>query len=189
MNVAVRLMGMRTVSLAVVGAWVFTLAPVALGDEAVNPEALFRRFAVQDVVKPIGESRLVIDRPDTYRIETDAEFAGRVRAARRRTNFSGSFSIVRWSCGFICTSAAIVEVKTGALRWFPFQVGDCQAQKDQGLHFSPDSRLLVVKGVLHSSKFPEVELYGTYYFEWTGRQFRRLTESDLRDGGPPPVRP
>ncbi len=94
-------------------------------------------------------------------------------------NFAGHFTIVVWGCGASCTSAAIVDARTGrvtmprALRAISaVHVADVPGSADgfNSLRFRRDSRLLVVLGAPGENE----ERDGVTMFDWNGTALRLL---------------
>lgn len=100
-------------------------------------------------------------------------------AAGMEPNFAGKYSMVLWSCGFVCVGGAIVNVETRDLYWLPFiTAGECANTPGPLLGFKPDSRLLIVRGQLGlraqaSDEYAESGC-GVYRFVWTGREFKQI---------------
>jgi hypothetical protein len=101
------------------------------------------------------------------------------KGATKGPNFAGHFTIVSWGCGTNCQSIAIVDSKTGVVRFAPFG-------SEIGQEFRLDSRLLVVNPACVVAEY--LADYGgcppsplnmwltSRYFEWTGEQFRHITD-------------
>ncbi len=150
------------------------LASVCLDTkQEVDRELLFAKFKVNPSVGRLpSRERIVIDRRSPT--ETLAQFRVRVRsAAAQRANFAGGFTIVVWSCGFACQDGAVVDVRSGQLRWLPFSISDC-ADSGELLAFRPDSRLLITGGRLEWSTGQVDQGCPMRFFEWTGSAFKRV---------------
>ncbi len=94
-------------------------------------------------------------------------------------NFAGHFTVVVWGCGASCTSAAIVDTRTGRvtvprlLRAISaVHVADVAGPADgfNSLRFRLDSRLLVVLGAPGENE----ERDGATMLEWNGTALRML---------------
>lgn len=91
-------------------------------------------------------------------------------------NFAGHFTVVAWGCGASCTSAAIVDARTGRVA-FPRLLRAISAVhvdgSDDGLNslkFRLDSRLLVVLGAPDEDEDRD----GATMLEWTGTALRTV---------------
>ena len=109
-------------------------------------------------------------------------FRTRIReGAAQGPNFAGHFTIAEWGCGSACIDAAVVDARTGKVRDMPFehlgyayslQYADGVSERDDGfkpLQFSPNSRLLIVRGCLELD-----QNCGAHYYEWTGSALKLL---------------
>jgi hypothetical protein len=89
------------------------------------------------------------------------------RAARKPADFAGHFRVARWGCGTCCEQFAIVDLRTGKVSFPGFTVS-CglnprdPVQKDAGIFYRADSRLLVVSGIRGEGKEA-----GVWYYQWT----------------------
>jgi hypothetical protein len=97
-------------------------------------------------------------------------------AARAGPNFAGHFTLAEWGCGAGCVSMAVVDEKSGRVSDGPFALlGYDLAYVYEGgeeqLDFRTDSRLLIARGC------PGEKDCGTYYYEWTGEQFKLIRKS------------
>lgn len=112
--------------------------------------------------------------------------------AGARPNFAGRYSLVLWSCGFICVGGAIVDIHTRALHWLPFvTASDCAGFDGPVLDYKANSRLLIVRGrigipVPGSTEYRESDC-GVYRFVWTGASFRPIGGPTGSANGSPKV--
>ena len=109
-------------------------------------------------------------------------FASQIRdQARTGPNFAGHLTVVGWGCGTACLQWAVVDAKTGAVRFEPSievvtadRVSDAQAAAGDAnqdffmLRFRRDSRLMIVLG---APKEDEAR-GGAAFYEWTGASFK-----------------
>ena len=96
-------------------------------------------------------------------------------AAAAGPNFAGHYTVAVWGCGASCTSAAIVDARSGQVS-FPDAMNDIAANHVAGrepngseptyysLRFRPDSRLIAVLGAPAEDSARE----GVAFFAWTG---------------------
>lgn len=97
-----------------------------------------------------------------------------LRAAAKGPNFAGRFTIAEWGCGAGCVSFAVIDAASGKVFPSPFKILSLpivEGRKDrqyQGPVYQLKSRLFIADGC------PEEDKCGTYYYEWTGRQFSLL---------------
>jgi hypothetical protein len=103
-------------------------------------------------------------------------------------NFAGNATIVTWGCGSSCHRWAIVDDRTGRVYAPPAEVDMMFGPsnfRDVGLHYQPDSRLLVVVGPTLWADPPghraEQWHEGATYLEWTGRSLRMLRAVSVDD--------
>jgi len=96
-------------------------------------------------------------------------------AVKEGPNFAGHFKIAEWGCGSDCVGIAIIDEQTGAVYDGPFHIlaGSPtmtypDAPSDPALGYKLASRLLVVHGC------PGEKDCASYYYEWTGTQFKLL---------------
>ena len=94
-------------------------------------------------------------------------------------NFAGDATIVGWGCGSSCNAWAIVDGRTGRVYAPPGEIETMFGPsyfRDAGLHYQPNSRLLVLLGPTiwsnASSYRPDQWHEGATYLEWTGRSLR-----------------
>lgn len=90
-------------------------------------------------------------------------------------NFAGHFTLVVWGCGASCTTAAIVDARSGRVSFPPMlratsavRVADPAVPGPGSLRFRRDSRLLAVLGAPGEDEAKE----GVTYLEWTGTTLR-----------------
>ncbi len=101
----------------------------------------------------------------------DRLFRTKIReGAAKGPNFAGHFTIADWGCGAGCVSIAIVDAKDGRIYDAPFQAlaWGMAFMKAEPLAYKLDSRLLIARGC------PEEENCGSYFYEWTGTQFKLI---------------
>lgn len=97
-------------------------------------------------------------------------------AAKQGPNFAGHYTIAQWGCGAACVSMAVIDDKTGAVYDGPFgalpgsvlYIAPEVPVDNAGLQFHLNSRLMIARGC------PQEKNCATYYYEWTGSQFRLL---------------
>ena len=102
-------------------------------------------------------------------------------AAAQGPNFAGNDTVAVWGCGASCTSAAIVDARSGRV-FFPAAISDIAGNHVAGrdpdgaepafnsLRFRPDSRLLAVLGAPGEDESRE----GVSFFVWTGAALQPL---------------
>ncbi|HEY9284503.1 MAG TPA: hypothetical protein VIP46_13685 [Pyrinomonadaceae bacterium] len=144
----------------------------------------FEDYRVSGVGKGRGRG-YGIERPTEK--ESGASLDRRLRrAASEGANFAGRYAIVGWSCGCICVSLRVVDVRTGRIYRVPFAgVGDgpCPLGFYVGgrklLEFRRDSRLLIVRGTVEGvgsgddrADFP----CATRYYVWRRNRLALLRE-------------
>lgn len=111
--------------------------------------------------------------------ETLPEFVKRIRSAGAETrNFDADFTIVKWSCGFVCQDGAIVNPSNGKVEFLPFTVTQARNQEGPALDYRIGSRLLITDGCLEwrSSRASSAhkDACGVYFFEWTLGSLREV---------------
>ena len=100
-------------------------------------------------------------------------------AAKGGPNFAGHYTIAQWGCGAGCVSIAVTDAADGRIYRGPFKVLSWELLKYEGrypsdgdnfepLAFKKDSRLLIARGC------PEEKNCASYFYEWTGAQFKLL---------------
>ena len=101
-------------------------------------------------------------------------------------DFAGSATIVQWGCGSSCHEWAVVDGRTGRVYAPPAEIEMMFGPsyfRDAGLHYQPNSRLLVVVGptIWRQGRSAEQWHEGATFFEWTGRSLRLLREVSADD--------
>ena len=98
---------------------------------------------------------------------------------RRGVNFAGRYILVGWGCGTGCSSAAVIDGRTGRV-YFPKQIGGIATgiangdYVEESVRYRKNSRLLIISGV------PEAQLDGPelpdrdYYYEWRNNGLRLI---------------
>jgi hypothetical protein len=133
----------------------------------------FDQFKVADIYK---------GKPAAPVITTagDREFRTRIReGAAEGPNFAGHFTVADWGCGAGCVSFVVIDAASGTIYKPPFKVLGWEPVMYEGkiaadgeifepLDFRKDSRLLVARGC------PEEKDCASYFWEWTGAQFKLL---------------
>ena len=134
---------------------------------------------------------MIIGIPRLTPEESEASFNHRIRrAARGGANFAGRYAIVGWSCGFICVSLAVVDVRTGSIYDLPFSgVGDgpCPdrfyGDERKLVEFRRDSRLLIVRGtaegIVSGNSIVDAPC-ATRYYAWRRNRLVLLREIPAR---------
>ncbi|HNY38820.1 MAG TPA: hypothetical protein PKJ41_00430 [Bryobacteraceae bacterium] len=95
-------------------------------------------------------------------------------------SFAGRYSVVLWSCGFVCAAGAIVDIETREFYRLPFvTAGDCGSVPGKLLDFRANSRLLIVRGRVGvadpaGKTFQESDC-GVFKYVWTGVRFRQIS--------------
>jgi hypothetical protein len=120
-------------------------------------------------------------------------FRTRIReASKKGSNFAGHYTIAEWGCGTSCVSIAIIDAKTGIIYDGPFgklpfavlSYGRAlQYDRDakgkylyDELSYKLSSRLMVARGC------PNEENCATYFYEWTGSEFKLLQKIPATPG-------
>lgn len=112
-------------------------------------------------------------------------------AAKEKVNFAGHYILTTWGCGTNCTQSALIDSRNGDV-FFPAELegtvqGLCDLPKNANPADSPnmddeyapviykaDSRLLVLNGFKGGDFNEQNARCGTYYLEWTGKNFKQL---------------
>ena len=101
-------------------------------------------------------------------------------AAKDGPNFAGRYTIASAGCGSGCVVNALVDEKTGQVFDFPFDHLALAPVTQSADSAEPDlesyklnSRLLIVRGC------PQEKNCATYFYEWTGTQFKLLRKTAL----------
>lgn len=113
------------------------------------------------------------------------------RAAKGKVNFGGHFIVTTWGCGTNCTQSAIIDARNGQV-FFPAEFegvvqgfcelppkanpADSPAMTDEYAPFiyKASSRLLILNGFRGGDFDNAKARCGTYYLEWTGKQFKQI---------------
>jgi hypothetical protein len=96
--------------------------------------------------------------------------------AKKGTNFAGHYVIAEWGCGTGCEQIAVVDARAGDVYDGPFGklpqgtvLLDLNSRGEpSAIFYRRDSSLLIVKGC------PNEKNCATYYYSWTGTQFKLL---------------
>ena len=88
-------------------------------------------------------------------------------------NFAGHFTLARWGCGAGCISWAIIDARSGAVWFAPFEVWDAGGLPDSSLgqhsiEFNISSELIIANGALNGKGA------GTYYYRWHGGKLSHI---------------
>jgi len=146
---------------------------LAMSAWAQRPSALprFEDFPVGEVFN--GKSA-----PPKLVSPGDRAFRTRIReGAAKGPNFAGHYTIAEWGCGSNCVSMAVVDAQNGDIYSGPFGIlgeglglvyADVSEERPYMLLYKLTSRLFVVRGC------PEDKNCASYYYEWTGSQFKLL---------------
>ena len=122
--------------------------------------------------------------PPVIRTADDRMFRTMIReGAKDGPNFAGHYTIVLWGCGAGCVSVAVIDAAAGRIYRGPFKMLSWELLKYEGryasdadnfepLAFQKDSRLLIARGC------PEEKNCASYFYEWTGAQFKLLRKID-----------
>jgi len=118
------------------------------------------------------------------------------RGATAGVNFAGRFTIVGWGCGAACLDWAVIDRRTGQVRFDRTRRVVSAAHVDDdpvvpgvnrtfnALRFRRDSRLLVLQGAPQEDPARE----GVTYLYWTGARFEQVgftpARSACRDAPP-----
>ena len=116
-----------------------------------------------------------VRQPAAVRI-TDAQerlYASQLRrASHHAPDFAGHFVLASWGCGAGCVMAAAIDATTGAVTRLPFTVSDWPLEVTEPLEHKLNSSLLIVQGSRNEKGS------GTYYYQFTGKSFVLLSESE-----------
>ncbi len=107
-----------------------------------------------------------------FKTKSERMFRTAIRdAAARGPNFAGHFTIAEWGCGAGCVSMVVVDAATGAIYPAPFRVlSPSNGDNAEPLSYNLNSRLLIARGC------PEETNCASYFYEWSGRQFKLLRQ-------------
>lgn len=125
--------------------------------------------------------RYVIDKKDLHGIETHTEFVKRIlEAAKQGPNFAGSYTLIMWSCGFVCVSSAVVDQKTKKVYFVEFTASDCPyaSPRKAVLEFSKESDVIKINGVVEWDGGKKVSKCGVHTFQWIGNRMKYLSFAD-----------
>jgi len=88
------------------------------------------------------------------------------------SNFGGHYALLTWSCGEGCTTFFVLDELNGHVFDPGFNLTAAKGATGAGfgLHFQPDSRLLLMEGCRSTA----AESCGKYYMLWTGSSFETL---------------
>ena len=100
-------------------------------------------------------------------------------SAAEGPNFAGHYTVAEWGCGAGCVSVVLVDAATGTIYSGPFRNLGWEMRKYENrlasndekfepLEYRLDSRLLVARGC------PEEANCASYFWEWTGSQFKLI---------------
>lgn len=105
-------------------------------------------------------------------------FRTRLRqGAKEGPNFAGHYTLVFWGCGSSCQMFAVVDAKTGKVR-FPYEImpmfflGDPDQDapvEEYDFNFSLDSKLVSMHGEPNGQKAP-----GSYYYVFEDDEFKLI---------------
>ena len=104
------------------------------------------------------------------------------QAAKKGPNFAGHYTVAEWGCGTACEQIAVVDSQTGDVSDGPFgalpegvvYLGPNVEEDKTGLFYRLNSSLFIVAGC------PRFKDCGTYYYEWSGTQFRLLRRIPMK---------
>lgn len=132
-----------------------------------------------------------LDTPQAHEFRTAIS-----RGATAGVNFAGRFTIVGWGCGAACLDWAVIDRRTGQVRFDRTRRVVSAAHVDDdpmvpgvdrtfnALRFRRDSRLLVLQGAPQEDPARE----GVTYLRWTGARFEQVGFTPARsacgDGAP-----
>lgn len=154
---------------------------VAAQMPGVDSIQAFERFKAHRIMRldPSAKSirEIVIERRTAT--ESLPDFIRRIRdSGANIKNFDSDFSIVKWSCGFVCQDGAVVDSKRGKVVFLPFTVTQERGQEGLLLDYRLDSRLLVAVGCLEWRSLDRRQVNrdacGKYFFEWTIGAFKEI---------------
>jgi hypothetical protein len=92
------------------------------------------------------------------------------RQAGLGPNFAGHFTLAMWGCGAGCVTVAIVDARSGEVRFAPFVFEDAWGEDQRVIchhasGYEIGSELLVVQGKVNGR-------VGTHYFRWHRQKFK-----------------
>ena len=118
--------------------------------------------------------------PPVFKSASERKFRTVIREnAVSGPNFAGHFIVAEWGCGAGCVSIVLVDAVNGAIHPGPFRLLSWEMRKYEGKYAANDdtfeqlsyrlnSRLLVARGC------PEQANCASYFYEWSGSQFKLL---------------
>ena len=135
-------------------------------------KALFAKYAVsvKRVARP-ARPRLTTGLMRNYRTQI-------LQQAAKGPNFAGHYTIASWSWGVACSAFVVVDTHTGVVVADPevCNIITFSEHPRRGLIYRKDSRLLVADGAISGVKDDgRYDADSTYYFEWTGSHFQRVS--------------
>jgi hypothetical protein len=152
-----------------------------------NKKPTFKQYAVQ--IENLKNVKVNLQsHPTANRYRTNLR-----TAAKGKVNFAGHFILTTWGCGTNCTESALIDARDGRV-FFPGEFqgvvqGFCDlpananptdslSMEDEYAPFvyKAGSRLLVLNGFRGGDFDGDAKKArcGTFYLEWTGKQFRQI---------------
>ena len=99
-------------------------------------------------------------------------------------NFAGHYAVGSWGCGTGgCFDGGVVDLNTGQATPFPqttIQSSDIPIPADAGVHYRPDSDLMVFVGIANEDGPSSANFY-----RFDGREFRLIHSEPIEASGPP----
>src|SRR5579872_412555 len=104
-------------------------------------------------------------------------------AAKESPNFAGHYRFAFWGCGSLCTAAAVVDLRTGAVSAPPLGAhgGGWMRRmmspaffEGSAVEHRVDSRLVIIRAGINYSETLKANVPDVYYFVWEGHRFRQL---------------
>lgn len=92
-----------------------------------------------------------------------------LKAARKRPNFAGNYVVLPWDCGHNCKMFCIVNSMNGRVFIPPFSLSDWNGT---AVEFKPDSKLLIVNGVINQTGQP-----ATFYYLWDNEKLKLISST------------
>jgi hypothetical protein len=97
-------------------------------------------------------------------------------AAKGEVDFAGHYIVAKWGCGASCLSGAIIDAKSGVVTMIPWMVCCTMWDGDaERIQHRAESRLIVFVGMIN-----EEEPDAFHYFEFDGRELRRLAREEIK---------
>ena len=150
--------------------------------------ALFSINAYSQKTPTFGKYSVKLERKTAKSIN----FASHRKARTFRTNlrsylktakidFGGKYIVARWGCGTGCSQMALIDAKTGNV-FFPTVLqgaltGLGSFSDVEKVQHRANSRLFIINGfpgVANPDDDATEQKQGTYYYEWTGKDFKLL---------------